>query len=196
MYPDSVFMTGSTRKTTHSKTVPWYTNTGPHKNEIRREMPERPMVRGTHSPSAKPPHLARAGVLYRRGESPENEQRLPGPAGTHLSMSPCPTRKPMLSSLVVQRPFSCKTQGPDHSVSPGPAGRPRGGPGPTHPFALLGGAVQPRHHLAVQQQEQRLVRHRGGHRPFRAGPDTRGRSRPRPSSTGRAGEALGKGLSG
>lgn len=32
-------------------------------------------------------------------------------------------------------------------------------PVPAHPFALLGGAVQPRHHLAVQQQEQRLVRH-------------------------------------
>lgn len=67
----------------------------------------------------------------------------------------------MLSSLVVQRPFSCKTQG-----QPPPQPRARlppdglgGGTGPTHPFALLGGAVQPRHHLVVQQQEQRLVRH-------------------------------------
>lgn len=66
----------------------------------------------------------------------------------------------MLSSLVVQRPFSCKTQGVSPALPAATAGRSlQAGPVPAHPFALLGGAVQPRHHLAVQQQEQRLVRH-------------------------------------
>lgn len=67
---------------------------------------------------------------------PEEEEPAPGPgsgqrervslrgaeaaaaAGTHLSISPCPTRKPMLSSLVVQRPFSCKTQGAATALPP------------------------------------------------------------------------------
>lgn len=66
----------------------------------------------------------------------------------------------MLSSLVVQRPFSCKTQGVSPALPAATAGRSlQAVPVPAHPFALLGGAVQPRHHLAVQQQEQRLVRH-------------------------------------
>lgn len=92
-------------------------------------MPEQLMVRGERSPCSPSTNFARTGVRYRRGESPENEQRQPGPAGTHLSMSPWPTRKPMLSSLVVQRPFSCKTQGAAAAASaPAAAGGPGAAP--------------------------------------------------------------------
>lgn len=65
----------------------------------------------------------------------------------------------MLSSLVVQRPFSCKTEGATAALPRPLPGGPQGGPGPTHPFALLGGAVEPRHHLVVQQEEECLVCH-------------------------------------
>jgi len=72
------------------------------------------------------------------------------------------------------------------SLYPGPLpGWAPGGPGPTHPLALLGGAVQPRHHLAVQQQEQGLVRHLRSALPL---PDARRAGAP--SASGAAGRGL------
>lgn len=64
----------------------------------------RPQQAGAEGP-------ARTSKSRRPGSCQRSAAGAEAAAGTHLSISPCPTRKPMLSSLVVQRPFSCKTQG-------------------------------------------------------------------------------------
>lgn len=126
------------------------------------------MGRGRHRPSSQSPTLCPGRCALPGGDSPGKEQRLPGPGRDSPLDEPLPDAEAHALQLGGAAPVLLQDTR-RRSVSPGRCRAAPGGPGPTHPFALLGGAVQPRHHLAVQQQEQRLVRHRRGRRPFRAG---------------------------